>query len=97
MQKEKITNLLFETIDEFNDTNSYSIIKKLDTVLFGENSSLDSLGLVNLIVAVEEKIEDDFDISLTLADEKAMSERNSPFRSVEAFRDYINNLIEKEV
>jgi len=93
MNTEKVTNLLFEAIKEFNSENSYNLNQSLDTVLFGENSPLDSLGLVNFIVAVEERIEDDLDISLTLADEKAMSERNSPFRTVQAFRDYILKLI----
>lgn len=95
MNAEKVTNLLYEAIKEFNSENSYNLNQSLETVLFGEKSPLDSLGLVNFIVAVEEKIEDDLDLTLTLADEKAMSERNSPFRTIQAFRDYILKLVEE--
>ena len=37
----------------------------------------------------EQKIEEELDIRLTLADEKAMSQKNSPFRTVASLSDYI--------
>jgi len=54
-------------------------MKSPDLVLYGGAGKLDSIGLVNLIVATEQRLEDIFEISLTLADEKSMSQRNSPF------------------
>jgi len=64
--------------------------------LFGQGGKLDSLGLVNLIVAVEAMVEDELDVTITLADEKAMSMKNSPFRTIQTLADYINLLIERE-
>ena len=86
-QKQKITNLVFSVIDEINKELSKDehIIKSLDSVIYGSNGQLDSLGLVNFVVAVEQKIEDVFEKSINLADDKAMSEKNSPFQTIETF------------
>ena len=95
---EKIITVINNSIDELNQQLSEQdrLEKSLDTNLFGGNSILDSLGLINLIVAVEQNIEDEFDISLTLADERAMSQRHSPFRTVGSLVDYISMLFEEE-
>jgi acyl carrier protein len=95
--KEKIQQLIFNSIDSLNAhlPNEEHIEKHDGTALFGSGSKLDSLGLINLIVMVEQNIEDEFDISLTLADERAMSQIYSPFRSVESLTDYINILLKE--
>lgn len=67
-----------------------------DTKIFGRQGLLDSMGMVSLITDLEEKIEDEFNISLILADERAMSEKKSPFRSVSLLAQYICMLIEEE-
>ena len=71
--------------------------KSLTTVLYGEKGKLDSLGLVNLIVAVEQKIQDEFGLTITLATERAMSQENSPFRSVQSLLNYTTLLLEENV
>jgi len=67
-----------------------------NTQLFGRGSRLDSLGLVNLIVLVEEKAADTFGKSVTIADERAMSQKSSPFRTVRTLSEYLFGLL-KEV
>ena len=64
-----------------------------DTRLFGGDAPLDSLNLVMLIVNIEEAIEAELGFSLTIADERAMSRRLSPFASVGLLTDYIVDLI----
>ena len=60
--------------------------------LFGADSPLDSLGLVSLLMDVEEGLADrGFDI--TLSDARAMSQRLSPFRSVPALVSYIREML----
>lgn len=59
------------------------------TVLFGNDSALDSLAFVSFIVVVEEKIREVTSKPVTLVDEKAMSQRNSPFRTVESLAAYV--------
>jgi acyl carrier protein len=63
-----------------------------DLPLLGPGSTLDSMGLVTLIVDVEQRLADDYDVTVTLASEMAMSRRQSPFRSVGTLADYISEL-----
>ncbi len=91
-----ITQSLFNVIDEFNRTlpAEKRLEKALDTTLFGKNG-LDSIGLVNLIVAAEQRIEEDFGIPISLADERAMSQEKSPFRTVDTLANYIALLLKE--
>jgi acyl carrier protein len=59
-----------------------------DTRLFGEGGLLDSLALVSLIVAVEQAIADRYGKDVSLADEKALSQRHSPYRTIETLAAY---------
>ena len=89
-----ITSSLKNIILEKEETN----IKTVDqsTHLIGTQSVLDSLGLVTLLVDLEQKIDEEYALSLTLADERALSQKNSPFRTVNALTDYIYKLIEEK-
>ena len=60
-----------------------------DTVLVGNDPVLDSLGVVQLIVEVEQRVEQGHNISVTLANDKAMSARNSPFRTIGVLADHV--------
>lgn len=93
--KEKITQSLYEVIDEINLElpDDMKLEKSTSTVLFGDGGKLDSLGLVNLVVAAEQKITEDFDNPISISDERAMSQKNSPFRTVETLIDYIDMLL----
>lgn len=59
--------------------------------LYGNTGVLDSLGLVSLVAAVEEGIQMQFGAAITLADERAVSQRESPFRTIGTLVDYIEN------
>ena len=93
-KKEKIVKLSLEEVGILNEflLESQQLELSPQTVLFGEEGSLDSLALVNLIVAVEERIEEDFDTTISLADERAFSQTESPFRTISTLADYINSL-----
>ena len=60
-----------------------------ETVLVGNDPVLDSIGVVQLIVEVEQRVEANHNISLTLANDKAMSARNSPFRTIGVLADHV--------
>lgn len=60
-----------------------------DTILVGNDPVLDSIGVVQLIVEVEQRVEANHSISLTLANDKAMSARNSPFRTIGVLADHV--------
>jgi acyl carrier protein len=59
-----------------------------DTPLFGRDGVLDSAGLVALVVGVEQAVEERWNRSVTLADERALSQRHSPFRTVGSLATY---------
>ncbi len=97
MKKEEITALIYGIIDEINTKlpKKKQLAKHPEESLFGQEGKLDSLGLVNMIVAVEERLDEEFGLAITIADEKAMSMHNSPFRTVGSLIDYIVQILEE--
>jgi len=95
---EKIEMIIYEAVDQLNKLSKkqYHLKKGVNTALFGKDGKLDSLGFVNLLVIIEQNIEDEFDVSITIANEKAMSEKNNPFRTIGTLVDYIDKNL-KEV
>ncbi|MGC8801838.1 MAG: hypothetical protein ACP5UR_16505 [Chloroflexus sp.] len=67
-----------------------------NTLLFGKGALLDSLALVTMVVNLEQRLEEEHELTLTIADDRAMSQRNSPFRSVGTLVDYLEQLIHEE-
>lgn len=63
-------------------------------LLYAPGSPLDSLGLVSLLIEVEEGLRD-AGIEVTLSDERAVSQKRSPFRDVPALIQYIEQLLSK--
>ena len=86
--RQEVIDIIIEMAREVCEMEADADSLTEETVLFGEGGLLDSMGLVTLIVAVEQEIEDRFEASAGLADEKAMSQANSPFRSVATLADY---------
>jgi D-alanine--poly(phosphoribitol) ligase subunit 2 len=88
--KTAITNCIYETIDELNDQlgDDAQIKKSPETLLFGEQGCLDSLGLVNLVSTAEQKLEEALNVSIPLADDRALTQEQSPFQSVNALIQY---------
>ena len=63
------------------------------TRLLGPQSVLDSLHLVSLLINIEREVEDTIGVSLTLANERALSMKESPFRTIESLASYMGVLI----
>ena len=99
VSKEIIIDTIFKAVNEINKrlSKKQQLIKSISTILSGSDDKLDSLGLVNLIVAIEQNIEDEFEVSITIADERAMSQKNSPFKTVGSLADYIEMLLNEEL
>lgn len=60
-----------------------------DFRLFGAKSVLDSMALVSLIADVEGRLATELGRTVVLADERAMSQARSPFRTVASLREHI--------
>ena len=94
----RVEQILFAAIDEINEQlpPNQKIVADKSTLLFGREGVLDSLTLVNLIVVAEQKVQETLNIAITLADERAMSQKNSPFKSVESLANYIVMLVKEK-
>lgn len=94
MDYKEIEKIVFECIDQiaFENGGGEVIQKMPTTVLFGEGGCLDSLGLVNLVVALESKVEERYGKTISLADERAMNQKTTPFGTIETLAEYIVEL-----
>lgn len=98
MNRDTVSQLILNTLQNFDfaevppEADGFTE----DTVLFGREGLLDSIGLVSFILDVEEDIRAQSGISITLADERAMSQSKSPFRSVGRLADYAALLIAEQ-
>lgn len=98
MMREEIVHLLFKEIASYNEEIEIPVdlTQGENCALFGRGSTLDSVDLVSLIVAIEQAVEDQFGRTVTLANERAMSQTHSPFRSIGSLADYILSLLEED-
>ena len=90
-----ILEALYDAADDVNRQRSGQtpLPKERGTALFGSASELDSLGLVNYIVAAEQRIEERCGKAVILADDRALSHEPSPFSSIGALAEYVEVLL----
>jgi len=97
IKEDQILELIYLCIDEHNSQSDteHKLLKTKETILFGKTSPLDSLGLVSLLITIEQVVNERLDMGISLADERAMSQNNSPFRNVESLSKYLLMLVEE--
>jgi len=91
-----VSKIVLDVLHELGNEDGKDDLLNADdsTVLFGRN--FDSMGIVMLTVEIEEQIFDKFGAQIVLADERAMSQKTSPFRNVKTLVKYIELLVEEE-
>ena len=96
--KQKIIDIILHEVSELNEQldQKVAIENGENAGLYGLTGVLDSLGLVTLIVAIEQGLEDELGLVISLADERAMSQKNSPFRTIGTLADYIVKVSQEE-
>ena len=87
--------IVYRAIDVINEEFSLSIGKNPDTQLFGSKGTLDSIGLVNFITIIEELVEKETGKYITVANEAAMLETSSPFKSVASLVKHVSALVKE--
>jgi len=97
--EERVLTAIYKAFDQVNETlpKEKHIEKTPETILLGAEGAIDSLGLTILIVAIEQKIEDEFGAVITLVDASTMSEEHSPFQSVGKLAAHISLLLEEKL
>ncbi len=86
-------------VTEINDFREEGQALSLDedSVLFGDGSALDSVGLVQVVMAAEAQLAETLGIDLVLASEAAMSRKRSPYRSLRSLAEYAVEMAEENV
>jgi|WetSurMetagenome_2_1015567.scaffolds.fasta_scaffold1714063_1 acyl carrier protein len=97
MDKSKIIKIVINCLKEAGEEQSdaYLINSDEQTIIFGEDGKLDSLSLVAFISNVEEKIAEEYKTDIVIANERAMSQNFSPFRTVETLASFIEELLQE--
>lgn len=91
--------IIVPAINEINQgaASTRQIELNESTRLIGEGSKIDSLGLVTLIVAIEEHAYNQTKKQITVASEKAVARTSSPFKTVQSLTSYVHELINEKV
>lgn len=89
--KEKVTAIILSALRDLGEEIKLPALANPapDLRLFGAKSPLDSMALVSLIADLEGRLAQEFGRELVLADERAMSQLSSPFRTVDSLANHI--------
>ena len=91
----KIKNIAIQNLAD-EDLISENLPEDLEEVkLLGSRSICDSLELVSFLVSMEESVGDEFDLQISLMNERAMSQERSPFRNLDVLIHYLVELVQE--
>ena len=98
MNNPELTDLVIAALRDVFETSGEDGSPRLpeagsETRLIGDGSALTSMQLVSLLVEIEQRIEETLGVSVTIADERALSMKRSPFRSVGTLVEYLELLM----
>ena len=99
---ESIKNVVFESIDAFNafQDEAHQLGKALNTVLFSRagytrEGKLDSLGLVNFLVIVDEKMIDAFGKNFSIGIQEVIDNKEVVLVDLERFMNFLEKKFEQ--
>ncbi|HVG30780.1 MAG TPA: hypothetical protein VM864_13815 [Pyrinomonadaceae bacterium] len=95
--RERLERAIYAAVDELNGQlpKGVRVEPVPDAPLYGKGGKLESIDLVGFIIEVEEKVKEEFGVSITIADERAVSEQNSPFLTVGTLTEYVAGLLKE--
>jgi acyl carrier protein len=98
MKKEEVIEIVVSNVKSLVDTLPEEQKFEVDqnTILFGNGSNIDSLSLVSIIVDLESIFSNDYNLEISLTDDRAMMRKTSPFDSIITLVDYIDELISEK-
>ena len=96
MKEDIIKEIVFDSVEEINHMLHHKLNLSMDEILLGPDDKIDSVNLIRLIIIIEQEINTRLNINITLANSKAFSEKESPFRTIGSLINYISFLITQE-
>ena len=93
----EVNKIILEQIEDYNDFLEVKIDTQAgdDTILFGHGGVIDSVDFVTLLLDIEEAVNEEYDKHIAISNARAMSQKNSPFRTVGTLAEYIKKLLEE--
>ena len=91
--RDRLHDIIESIVKDFG--YSYKIQNEDSSIpIYSESSDLDSLGLVNVLVDIEEKVRLEFDKDISIMDNRAMSQVNNPFKDVDSVVEFVAKQID---
>jgi len=95
MNKKQIKEIVLAATNDFLRSERPEVVAMEDFLFSGPGGRLDSVGLVNVVVNIENKFLD-LGMGVTIASEKAFFSEASPFRNVSSLTDFIYHELHRE-
>ncbi len=94
---DNILEIVYAALDDADaqSLDGSPVKKSPDSPLLGSDKGVDSLTIVNLVVAIEEKIEAKLGKTVVLVDEDSMALQEHPFRTVGTLASYVEKVLNK--
>ncbi len=88
-----ILQSIYDTIEEVNRQlpNEQQLQKSPDTIIVGHGGVLDSLGVINFLVALEDRLSRETGNTITLLDEEIISESGGLLKTIDHIEQFIVN------
>ena len=98
LTKENVLEIILRALQNLNEEldDSEKFVVDSNLSLFGPDATLDSLALVSVIVDVEGDVSAALGRSISLTDDRAMTQEISPFDNVQTLLNYIMILVGEE-
>ena len=97
MERQEIFGIVKNQVELLRDTfpQDEQFVIDDNMILFGADSTIDSLSLVSLIVDIETLFFDEYNLEISLTDDNAMMRKISPFSTISTLTDYIFEVVNK--
>ena len=97
-EKNTVLEIIYTALDTLNPElpEEQRLEKSEDTPLYGKGSTLDSLGLVGFIVALETRLQDELGATVSITGTRALARKDSPFRTLGTLADYVAALLNED-
>jgi acyl carrier protein len=89
----QILQAIYDTLEEVNRQlpDDQQMQKLPDTIVVGDNGALDSLGVINFLIALEDRLSRETGNTINLLDEKIISESDGPLKTIGRLHEYIES------
>jgi acyl carrier protein len=86
-----IKKIIYDVIDEINEqlTEEKRLEKSSNTIIVGEGGVLDSLGVINFLVSLEDRVATQTGQPVALLKDDLIDEQSGTLRTVESISEYI--------